>query len=144
MWIYRILLVDLNMENVRDLQGSDISLEWSLMTYNLLIGKNSQCTELDEWFAVTFNYELQKYTVSYITESRINGLMQGLESWFNPSEVLSFMNISLDEYNDLSFLHKLECSIHKYGIDTIGSTTNKSYTFRELYDMIGLKYTDSE
>jgi len=126
------------MENIKELQGGDVDLEISLLEYGLLIGKNSQCTELDEWFVIA-RYG-NAFTIGYLTESFIIGLMNGSESWFVPNDVLKCCDQTLEEFSDMAFVNQLSSVIDYYGVDDILGSSYCHYDIFEINTMLGTDF----
>lgn len=99
--------------------GTDVSLDISLFEYGLLTCKNSQCTKPDEWFClVGVDKDDNTYTrfdYGYIQESDF-----ARESWIEWDEVLSFVGMTFEEWQKLSFVIKLSDLISYYGTENFG------------------------
>jgi hypothetical protein len=109
--------------------GIDASLDISLFEYGLLTCKNSQCTKPDEWFCLVGvdkdDEGYNKFDYGYIQESDFAG-----ESWIEWDEVLSFVGMTFEEWQELSFVMKLSDLISYYGTENFGFGIYNSFEIK--------------
>ncbi len=109
--------------------GIDASLDISLFEYGLLTCKNSQCTKPDEWFCLVGvdkdDEGYKKFDYGYIQESDFAG-----ESWIEWDEVLSFVGMTFEEWQELSFVMKLSDLISYYGTENFGFGIYSSFEIK--------------
>jgi len=111
--------------------GIDRSLEISLFEYGLLVCKNWQCTEPDEWFCLVgiLSNEGGDYThfdYGYIREHELVS-----ENWIEWEEFLSFCGTTKEVWDLQDFVNKLSDLFQYYGKQNFGFDVYQSFEIKE-------------
>lgn len=112
--------------------GTDASLEISLHEYGMVAtaGKDYE----DEYF-VLYKVSDNAYDTGYIRENELNNLMKG-NSWVEPQDILKFTGLTLDEWMELSFIHKLSDLVGYYGFGNLMGSSYHTITKKEADKLI--------
>ena len=110
--------------------GIDRSLEISLFEYGMLVCKNWQCKEPDEWFClVGIRNEdglFTEFDYGYIREHELE-----TETWIDWKAFLSYTGCTKEEWMKDTFVSRFHDLIQYYGCENFGFGTSNGFEIKE-------------
>jgi hypothetical protein len=103
--------------------GIDADIDESLEEYGLVIGKNKDCTDADEWFCI-YKIAEDAYGRGYIKDSELDALING-NDWADLKSIEGFLNYTgqlKEDWIEMPFIDKLYDLIQYYGHENIMGT----------------------
>ena len=112
----------MKLSDYNNYNGIDVSNEISLYEYGLLVSKT---VDTDNQYHVVFgvsvddsgNYDA--FDTGWVSESEIDQLLTDKNTWVEVDKFVSYIDISLQEWLDLSIVNKLSDLIQYYGCENI-------------------------
>jgi hypothetical protein len=113
--------------------GTDADLETSLFEYQFICTPYKADGREDEYFCI-YQQGPDQYGTGFITEESLNNLMKG-EDWLNEEDIKSMLNsvdLSLNDWLERPFVHKLRDLLGYYGSENIFGTDYTPYTEKQI------------
>jgi len=104
--------------------GIDVDHEVSLYEDGLLVCKNWQCTEPDEWFClVCVDRSNDLVVYGYIRQSELLN-----EDWINWETIYDYTGMTGEDWRSMDFVNQLSDLISYYGPENFGFNCYNAFT----------------